>query len=56
MEKKKSYAFIIYEDKKSAKLSIQHLQATEIIKNQTPVLFYLFSVDKGFFFFVNLFK
>ena len=50
MQKKRSYAFIIYEDKESANSSVRQLQATEITKNQTPIFFYLISVDKGFYF------
>jgi alkylated DNA repair protein alkB homolog 8 len=47
MQKKKSYAFIIYEDKNSTKLAIENLQSKIINTNsQTPICFYLFAVDK----------
>lgn len=46
MQKKKSYSFVIYENQSSARQAINKLQATEITKNQTPILFYIFPVDK----------
>lgn len=47
MQKKKSYSFIIYKQKSAAALAVKSLQATEITKNQTPILFYMFPVDRG---------
>lgn len=48
MQRKKPYSFVIYEEKQSAMLAVEKLQATEITKNQTPIFFYIFPVDKGF--------
>ena len=47
MQKKKSYAFIIYEEKSSARLATESLQAKMITCNQTPICFYIFPVDRG---------
>ena len=47
MPKKKSYAFVIYEDKQSTIRAIENLQAQVITENQTPICFYMFPVDKG---------
>ena len=47
MPKKKSYAFVIYDNVESTKLAIQSLQSQVITVNQTPIWFYLFPVDKG---------
>lgn len=47
MQKKKSYAFVIYEDKNSASLAMNTLQTKVITCNQTPICFYIFPVDKG---------
>lgn len=47
MPKKKSYAFIIYENENSTNQAICDLQSQIITCNQTPILFYLFPVDRG---------
>ncbi len=47
MPKKKSYSFIIYECENSTKQAIENLQSEIITSNQTPILFYLFPVDRG---------
>ena len=49
MQKKKSYAFVIYEEKNSAQLAANTLQSKVITCNQTPICFYIFPVDKGKF-------
>lgn len=46
MPMKKSYAFVIYEDTASTKLAIQNLQSQIITENQTPIVYYLFPVDR----------
>jgi hypothetical protein len=48
MQRKKPYSFVIYEDKLAAMLATEKLQATEITRNQTPIFFYIFPVNKGF--------
>ena len=47
MPKKKSYAFVIYEEKESSLKAIEKLQAQVITENQTPICFYMFPVDRG---------
>ncbi len=47
MPKKRSYAFIIYENESSTNQAIENLQSKIITCNQTPILFYLFQVDRG---------
>lgn len=46
MQKRKSYAFIIYENKESPRLAIESLQSKVIACNQTPICFYIFPVNK----------
>jgi RNA recognition motif-containing protein len=47
MQKKKPYSFIIYENPESSIKAIESLQGQVITTNQTPICFYLFTVDKG---------
>lgn len=53
MPKKKSYSFVLFEDKQSTSLAIEKLQGQVITTNQTPICFYLFPVDRGFKKFIN---
>lgn len=47
MPKKKSYAFVIYENKQASLNAIKTLQAQVFTQNQTPICFYMFNVDRG---------
>ncbi len=49
MQKKKSYSFIVYENENSTQTAIECLQGKtiETSDSQTPMCYYLFSVDKG---------
>lgn len=49
MQKKKSYSFVVYEDIKSTDVAINELQGKLIETNetQTPIVYYMFKVDKG---------
>lgn len=48
MQPKRSYSFVIFEDKNSTNIAIQDLQSKTITCNQSPICFYLFPVNKGF--------
>ncbi len=47
MPKRKSHAFIVFDSESSADKAISELQFQEITSNQTPILYYLFPVDRG---------
>lgn len=47
MPKKRSYAFVIYAEGEASSRAIQKLQGQVITRNQTPICFYMFNVDRG---------